>query len=831
MAVSIAAVRWLTAGLLFCQSFAWGGAPPPVAESYHVPSEELTALMSAPELPEATISPTRQWLLLTYKPAAPTLSELRRTRITVGGWTIDPALSSATSVEVLGTKLVAVDLRSGERWNVTSGGERLSLPVWSRDGTRFLFARAATNGFELMVGDLMSWRLTSVPTNGRVRVRGERTPCVWLAVSTRAICHFVPDATRLTASMEPPIGPMIEESEEHGSRMPLRADRLVTAYDKLLYEEYLGTQASIVDVVSGERKNLGGPAVYDYIDPSPEDRYVLSVRVARPYPTDRSSAYFPRVYEVHDLARGTTQVLHERPAGAWGSLLHGWAPEGKRRYAWVPKPPARLVYIEALDAGNPGNAVSHRDRLMLLDPPFSGKGTEIVRTAGRMTAVPESRRFTNDFEFASLAWLPDGSIWLDDVDYAEHRRRIWRVSLQGHRPASLLLDYNYQDPAKLPGAPMLRGGTEHSNPVIEADGAWVYLVGDMSSTAGTNYFLNRFNLRSRTRERLFETGAGRLEEVVHMVDSSSALTRSESATEPPNYYVKHLRTAGERRLTDFTRAASVPAIEARLVRYNRADGLPLSALLLLPPGRAKGALIWAYPRYFPDKSSASRVRGHSARYIWDTDDRLRLAVTSLVLHGYAVLWEAGMPIVRADETDTSSVQQAIENARAAVQFLVASDISKPDTIAIGGHSFGAALAATLLAQTDMFAAGVAISGVYNFTQSPMGFATEPRTLWEAPAAYQEFSALFHADHIKAPLLFIHGDEDQNSLAPSSESYRMYRSLVGLGQKARLVLLPYEGHVPAAKESIGHIAWEMRSWLDRNLDKASAEARSTRVVTQ
>ncbi len=61
-------------------------------------------------------------------------------------------------------------------------------------------------------------------------------------------------------------------------------------------------------------------------------------------------------------------------------------------------------------------------------------------------------------------------------------------------------------------------------------------------------------------------------------------------------------------------------------------------------------------------------------------------------------------------------------------------------IAVGGHSYGAFMAANLLAHApDLFACGIARSGAYNRTLTPFGFQSEERTLWDAPDTYSKMS--------------------------------------------------------------------------------------------
>ena len=139
------------------------------------------------------------------------------------------------------------------------------------------------------------------------------------------------------------------------------------------------------------------------------------------------------------------------------------------------------------------------------------------------------------------------------------------------------------------------------------------------------------------------------------------------------------------------------------------------------------------------------------------------------------------------------------------------------------------MTANLLAHTDLFAAGIARSGAYNRTLTPFGFQAEERTFWEAPETYFKMSPFMAADEIKAPLLMIHGEADNNSGTYPMQSERYFNALKGLGATARLVMLPKESHGYRAKESIMHLLWEQDSWLETYVknrpDKLSVEKQS------
>lgn len=126
------------------------------------------------------------------------------------------------------------------------------------------------------------------------------------------------------------------------------------------------------------------------------------------------------------------------------------------------------------------------------------------------------------------------------------------------------------------------------------------------------------------------------------------------------------------------------------------------------------------------------------------------------------------------------------------------------------------MTAHLLAHTDYFAAGIARSGAYNRSLTPMGFQAEERVYWEAIDTYIKLSPFTWAKQIaekKAPLLLIHGQNDNNSGTFPMQSERMYAALSGLGGITRLVLLPHESHGYQARDSILHTLAEQHEWLN------------------
>ena len=93
------------------------------------------------------------------------------------------------------------------------------------------------------------------------------------------------------------------------------------------------------------------------------------------------------------------------------------------------------------------------------------------------------------------------------------------------------------------------------------------------------------------------------------------------------------------------------------------------------------------------------------------------------------------------------------------------------------------------------------------------------TGWEAPETYVRMSPFTYAHRIDEPLLMIHGRLDQNTGTFPIQSERLFHAIQGNGGTARLVLLPFENHGYAARESILETQAETIEWLDRHVKSA------------
>jgi dipeptidyl aminopeptidase/acylaminoacyl peptidase len=382
---------------------------------------------------------------------------------------------------------------------------------------------------------------------------------------------------------------------------------------------------------------------------------------------------------------------------------------------------------------------------------------------------------------------------------------------------TVVFDLSINDAYNNPGSPVERT-LPNGDRVAVRDGNAIYLSGRGASEQGDRPFLDRFDLKTKSKTRLFQSADGKLEQFVAFAgkDRGAFIVRSESPTDVPNYFLQNAAGGAPMRLTSFEDPApQLTGMSKQLLKYRRSDGVPLSGTLYLPkdhkPGTRLPLLVWAYPLEYSDPGTAGQVRSSPHQFTFFRGTTPLFFVTQ----GYAVLMDATMPVVGDPETmNNTFVEQIVGAAKAAIDTLDVMGVVDPKRVAVSGHSYGAFMTANLLAHSDLFAAGIARSGAYNRTLTPFGFQSERRSYWEAKTVYEKVSPFMYADKINEPILLIHGEADNNTGTFPIQSERLFQAIRGNGGTARLVMLPYESHGYSGRESVLHTLAEMLEWGEK-----------------
>jgi len=769
-------------------------------EPYKLPPKDVVAIVDAPPTPRVSLSPARDIAALIEYEAMPTIAYLSRPILRIAGIRITP-FNNSRQVLSFNTGLSLQDIKTGHVRRVSlPDGSRFTSPSWAPDGRTIAFLRFGDAGVELWAVDVASGAAKAL--TGPV-VNAVVSAMAWMPDSKALLVTLVPEG-RGPAPEAPrvPVGPNVQETSGTSAKVATFEDLLKTAFDETLFDYYATAQLALVDVAGGGPRKIGRPGIFSDVAVSPAMNYILVDRVKRPYSYSVPYPEFAHALEVWDTEGGVVNVLADLPPAE--SVPINGVPTGPRNADWIAGRPATLFWTEALDGGDPEKNVPFRDRIMTLAAPFSGTPAEVLKLAERAQGL-------SFFDAPGLALA-------SEFNWKKRWRTTWLVDFDhpGAAPRKFS-DLSIQDQYNDPGYPVTTALKTGERVILYERGS-IYLSGNGASPKGDHPFLDRMDLKTMKKERLFQCLDPYYETFVAFDGASRGriITSCESKTEPPNYYVHDIKSRKRKALTGFKDPApELTAVKKELVTYKRDDGVDLSGTLYLPadwkPGTRLPVVIWAYPLEYGDRGTAGQVRGSADRFTFYRGTSELFFVTQ----GYAVLDNATMPVIGDPKTvNDTFVQQIVDNARAAIRKLDEMGVGDPRRVGIGGHSYGAFMTVNLLAHCDLFAAGIARSGAYNRTLTPFGFQSERRTLWEATDTYIKMSPFMFADKIKTPLLLIHGEADNNSGTFPIQSERLFAALKGFGATARLVMLPYESHGYSARESVLDVLAEMLGWFDR-----------------
>ncbi|MGC6421976.1 MAG: prolyl oligopeptidase family serine peptidase [Flavobacteriaceae bacterium] len=777
---------------------------------YQTPKKELLDLIDV-DLAPAVLSNTENTVLVlisrsTYK----NIADLSRKELRLAGLRVDPKryIGSRTTYY---NKVEIVSLEKGkERIPVTGlpKNPKLTNFTWSPDEEKIAMTHTAEEGVELWVLDIktkVARKLISSPLNASM---GKSIN--WLKDSKRLLIKSLPKDRKPIVDQSEiiPSGPKVTENNGEKAQNRTYQDLIKNPTDAKNFTQLCRSEMQIVDL-KGNKKPFLAAKMYRDIQVSPDGEYVLVSFVKPPFSYLVPYYRFPTETHVYDLKANRVKVLSDSP-------LQEVLPKGfmavsteKRRISWRKDKPATIFYVRALDNGDPEIEVDHRDALYQWEAPFQSDPERLTQVKNRFSGVMWG---TESMAIVSDRWWNNRNTKTYAFDPSNPQNR-----------ARILFDRNYQDRYSDPGRFVTTKG-RYGEEILALNNKKAYLMGAGFTKAGQFPFLDEIDLIETRTKRIYQSGfTDKLEQIIDYDYQQKKLrVRIESKSEYPNYYLRDLsRTNALEQLTFFENPfKTLENVNKELISYKRKDGLELSGILYTPEGYKPEEdsplpmILWAYPREYKDKTSASQKTNNPNRFLYPSWGSPIYWVTQ----GYVVLDRAAFPIIGEgdQEPNDSFRSQLVANAEAAIDAVVNKGYADRDRVAVGGHSYGAFMVANLLSHSNLFAAGIARSGAYNRTLTPFGFQSESRSYWEAPEVYYTMSPFMHADKMKTPLLLVHGEADNNSGTYPLQSERYYNALKGLGATTRLVMFPKESHGYRAKETILHLIWEQDQWLEKHV---------------
>jgi len=798
-------------GISLLLALALGVASTPASyanEGYQTPSKELAAVVDAKLAPSSYLSADGQWLALLDRKRIESLDDLAKEELKLAGVKLNPANFSRSRARAKFTSLTLKHVETGAVITVNDLPKGvIRAPKWAANSEFLAFVMEQTDGAYLWlynVNTKQARQLTDIPLNSVLTA----SPYNWLPDSSALVANVAVNSAQPTLVNDSQnVVPVIQQSS--GEKAPARTyqNLLTSPFDEQQFKFYGQGQLTYIDL-SGKAQAIGKPALIKSFSVSPDSTNLLVGFINEPFSYQVPYSRFAATWQIWGMRGYTLAELAKQPLA--DNIPQGYdsVRTGRRNFDWRADQGAEVIWAEAQDGGDMKTDVVHHDYIYSLRAPF--------KREPQLFAKVERR-------FAGIEWGNNNLAMLTEWRFSDRMLRTYIIQPQNADSNRVLFsERSYNDAYKDPGSAIYGRNDLGVNTIKVVGNRYIYLRGNGASEQGNVPFLDRYDAKTNTKKRLWQSKAPYYERVRAMLDDKGEriITVRESKTEQPNFFIRDLDDNTLTQLTTFDHPyPAFKGVKKELIRYKRDDGVELSGTLYLPPNYDKSqgslpVLMWAYPLEYKDKAVASQVREspYAFTYVGYWGPMPYLA------KGIAVFDDPKMPIVGVDGKEPNDLfrKQLVSSAQAAVDVLVEKGIADKDKIAIAGHSYGAFMVANLLAHSDLFKTGIARSGAYNRTLTPFGFQGEERDFWQAQAVYANMSPFFHAEKINEPMLMIHGKEDPNSGTFPMQSERMYAALKGLGKEARLVMLPYEAHGYKARKSLLHVLWEQEQWLDKYL---------------
>ena len=783
------------------------------ALKYQLPPADIIKIVDAPQTPTVSISPDKSNILLIERHGIITIEDLSAEEFRIAGLRIDPAISGPSRQTFNKSfKLMNIDGTNVREITGLPAEAALGSPLWSADGKKFAFTIKKPATIELWICDINSLKVSKI-AEGINMVFGNTVN--WLSDNT-SILYYVSDPGRGVKPVRSivPSGPVVQENLGKKGQVATYQDLLKDPVDEMIFEYYAKSQLMLWDGDKSIKLRMSG--MITDISPSPDGQYFMITQINRPFSYIVPFNRFPSLTQIWDIKGNVVKTLIEEPLIENYPRDYDAVLPGPRSLNWRSDKPSTVYWVEALDSGIYSNEMQYHDQVYMLDAPFTGNPVKLIATEMRYNGIT----WGND----DFALISEGS--------SKTRMRVTSSfnPADPQRTKKKIHELNRDDRYGNPGRFMTELNSFGRGVLLFTDkGKTLYLEGNGASPEGDRPFLDKYNVATGNTTRLWRSEDPYYETITSLVDISKGLilTNRQSVNDVPNFFIRSLKNDKLIQVTKFENPyPQLSGMTKELVKYKRNDGIDLSFILYLPAGydRQKDgplpSLLWAYPREFNDAAAAGQVSGSLFTFTRISPGSALVYVTQ----GYAVLMDAAFPIVgvTGSEPNDTFIDQLVADAEAAINRAVEMGVTDPKRVAVSGHSYGAFMTANLLANTRLFAAGIAESGAYNRTLTPFGFQNERRNYWEAPDLYNGMSPFMHADKVKDPMMLIHGIADNNSGTFPIQSERFYAALKGFGATVRIVMLPKESHGYAARESILHKHWEVLNWMDKYVKKINFE---------
>lgn len=322
---------------------------------YRLPPQEIKDIVDAPPLPALSFSPHRDKILFLKRRSLPPLAELARPEEKLAGVRIDGKCNTRTRMSFytgIGIHQLLPDGTLGPEIEVHGfpDGAKINFVTWSPDGRHLAFSirfdeeESTSSKLKVWVAQVETGIARPLLKSDEIFLNAVFDNFVWVNDSSLLVCTI--PLSRGDPPKKPwvPFGPKIQSNEQK-SIIQVRTfqDLLKDEYDEDLFDYYATTQLVLVSL-DGKVKEIGPPAVYTSMDPSPDHKYLLISSIHRPYSFIVPCGRFPKKVDLWTADGKFIRELCDLPLAEDIPIATNSVRRGMRSINWRADKPSTLYW-------------------------------------------------------------------------------------------------------------------------------------------------------------------------------------------------------------------------------------------------------------------------------------------------------------------------------------------------------------------------------------------------------------------------------------------------------------------------------------------------------
>ena len=460
---------------------------------YQLPPKDIADLLLAKPTPAVSLNSKAEWLLLSERNSYPSVEELAQPELRIAGLRINPNNFSQSRQNFI-NGFILKNIKTGKSYPVTG----LPSPLyagnvsWSPEENKIAFTQTTGTRVDLYMIDLRTQKAVKVNKQALNTLLGGSYS--WVDDNTVLYKTIIKPVAMAPGKPLLPKGPSMQENL--GKTAPSRTyqDLIKTPYDEDLFAFY-GT-AQLTKNNNGTETALGKPAIYRFLQVSPDKHYLLTEIIEQPFSYLVPASGFPATVAIQDLNGKMVKQLKELPSAEASPSGFDNVQDIARDFDWRDDQPATVTWCQPLDSGLIKTKTTYHDAVYALSAPFNGEPKQL---------------FTTQMRFRGVSW---GNETLALVYEGLAGKQLSAISRFNPSTGALekLLERNSTDAYNNPGFPVTfknKYGREVIQPV---ENSTKLLMNNTtgSSPKGDLPFLAKFDLTAKTSEIIWRSAGGQI---------------------------------------------------------------------------------------------------------------------------------------------------------------------------------------------------------------------------------------------------------------------------------------------------------------------------------